>query len=382
LEYYGNIKEESDYLVVINKDAPVYFIQMKTRILLVYSSYSSFVRRDHEMLRKHFRVDTFHFKNSKKPAKLFGEMFRQLFFLLTKGRKYDLVFLWFSDFHAFLPLFLSRILGYRSLIIIGGFDAVSIPEIEFGVFYRKNIRQRLVRYNYRRADLLLPVDSSLIFSENSYCGTVQQVGVKAFIPNLQTPFLTLPTGYDETGWKRKTDVELRFDFVTVAGSRDLVSYRRKGIDFVLELAKLLPEYSFLVIGLEAVSLQTAKEHAPENVTLLPYLKQEEIISWLSASKVYLQLSLSEGLPNALCEAMLCECIPVGSSVNGIPFAIGDTGGILEERDPDTALVLLQNWVKADRSFGQKARERIIQMYPAGQRENGLLKAIERLVNGD
>jgi len=34
----------------------------------------------------------------------------------------------------------------------------------------------------------------------------------------------------------------------------------------------------------------------------------------------------ERLPNALhCEAMLCECVPVGTRYCGIPTAIGDTG---------------------------------------------------------
>jgi len=51
---------------------------------------------------------------------------------------------------------------------------------------------------------------------------------------------------------------------------------------------------------------------------------EELIKYYQKAKVY-QLSEYEGLPNALCEAMLCECVPAGTRYCGIPTAIGDTG---------------------------------------------------------
>jgi len=49
------------------------------------------------------------------------------------------------------------------------------------------------------------------------------------------------------------------------------------------------------------------------------------------AKVFVQASITEGMPNTLSEAMLLECIPVGSNINGIPDAIGETGIIIKHR---------------------------------------------------
>src|SRR5690606_39307412 len=50
---------------------------------------------------------------------------------------------------------------------------------------------------------------------------------------------------------------------------------------------------------------------PENVTIVGPRPREALPAEYGAASVYLQLSRSEGLPNVLCEAMACGCIPVG-----------------------------------------------------------------------
>ena len=67
---------------------------------------------------------------------------------------------------------------------------------------------------------------------------------------------------------------------------------------------------------------------------------DELLNYFQRAKVFCQFSFSEGLPNTLCEAMLCECIPVGSNVNGIPKAIGDYGYILQLKDVNKAKELV------------------------------------------
>jgi glycosyltransferase involved in cell wall biosynthesis len=92
---------------------------------------------------------------------------------------------------------------------------------------------------------------------------------------------------------------------------------------------------------------------------------------------YFQLSIMEGFPNALAEAMLCGCIPIGSNVSGIPFIIGDTGYILNKRDINELNLLVEN-VLNDRKrdqFPVLARKRIEEHFSYDQRRKMFEKVI-------
>ena len=68
---------------------------------------------------------------------------------------------------------------------------------------------------------------------------------------------------------------------------------------------------------------------PKNVKILGKQNGQQLKTLYGLNEFYFQGSKIEGLPNVLCEAMLCECIPLGNRVFGIPNAIGDTGIIFE-----------------------------------------------------
>jgi hypothetical protein len=74
--------------------------------------------------------------------------------------------------------------------------------------------------------------------------------------------------------------------------------------------------------------------------------------------------------------MLCECIPVGSNVNGIPDAMGSTGVIVTERD----MVSLRSAVEKAFSMntGSAARMHTLAHFSLelrGTRVNNALKGI-------
>jgi len=103
----------------------------------------------------------------------------------------------------------------------------------------------------------------------------------------------------------------------------------------------------------------------------------ELLRFYQRARIYCQPSRREGLSNALCEAMLCGCIPVATDVGGTAGAVGDTGFVVPSSDP----VALADAVDAARSSskdGAKARERVRALFPKERRERRLKEVVRSL----
>ena len=96
---------------------------------------------------------------------------------------------------------------------------------------------------------------------------------------------------------------------------------------------------------------------------------------MDRAKVFCQFSLAEGLPNTLCEAMLCECIPVGSSVNGIPKAIENKELLIPKPDLLLAQKAIKYAIQMDDHEGVKFRNSVIDKFPKSKREEAIKSII-------
>lgn len=224
--------------------------------------------------------------------------------------------------------------------------------------------------------MILPVHESLVFQNYEYApsGAPAQ-GYCHFAPKTKkVPYLPVPYGYDVNFFKPDEQIERRPNsFVTIGILDEKNVFFRKGMDLVIELAKLKPESVFTIVGGESTHIAL-----PENVKLLPKCKPEEIVRILSSHTFYLQLSLMEGFPNALAEAMLCGCIPIGSNVSGIPHIIGDCGIIIEKKDLNLLNESINAFVRNNdlAAYSKKARLRISSNFTAKHRLDLLKSVIE------
>jgi glycosyltransferase involved in cell wall biosynthesis len=349
---------------------------------MVDPGFSSFVRKDREILEKKFRVDNFHYRASKNPVEFVIQIMRLLAASLRFATSSELVYIWFADYHSLIPALIAKSFGKKVVVVTGGFDAVSIPMLSYGVFVKNNFRSWCASTTYKLADLVLPVDASLAEGLNQYAdpdGKGLPVGIRNFVRNLRSRIEVLPTGYNPDLWKRHTGMPRNASVLSVAFITKEQTFKLKGFDLLIETARLLPDVPFTLAGISPHIQNKYRNILPHNVSLIDPVPYHELPKLYSSHKVYAQLSLSEGLPNSLCEAMLCECVPVGSLVNGIPTAIGNTGLLLEHQDAQKTAELISKALKTDEQTGIEARNQIIRNFPEHRREENLMKLLEEIL---
>jgi glycosyltransferase involved in cell wall biosynthesis len=317
------------------------------KILLIAAFDAPFIQDDLVILRKHYSVQSQIGHGYRAAAKI-------AFCVLTA----DVVYCWFASSYAFIGVLIAYLLGKKSIVITGGVDAAKDQELGYGIWLNP-LKARLVRWVYRHASYVLVVDQTLktkIIELAKYSGN-----------NISC----VPTGYDSSFWKPlgvKEQVVL-----TVAMARDRMTFNRKGIDLLIEAANALPTVQFNVIGTDqALALEL---RPPLNIKFYSAMARNDLLPFYQRAKVYCQPSRWEGLPNALCEAMSCECVPVTTDVGGNPTAVGHTGFVVPADNVDALTVAIQKALGADQVYGMEARARIVALFPREKRETELLYRI-------
>lgn len=347
---------------------------MKPTILYFYPNSTAFIRRDLEILSEKYTVKDFNLDTKHKiflPIKLFS----QLFFLLFKGGNSKAFVCHFAGYSSLLPAVYAKIFKKKCLIIVAGTDASKFKGFGYGSFV-KTFYGLATKWSLNLASKILPVHESLVYQQYEYCdwGKPAQ-GYTVFAPkSKKNPFKSIYYGYDPEAFSPGTIAKIPNSFITVGNLQSPKVFIRKGNDLIIELARKRPDLSFTLVGWDG----KMKFDFPGNVDLKPYMNQADLVKEMASHEFYFQLSVMEGFPNALAEAMLCGCIPIGSSVSGIPFIIGNTGYVLERRSVDELEKLVDQALADQRknSLGKEARKRISEEFTYGRRLNELVSVIE------
>jgi glycosyltransferase involved in cell wall biosynthesis len=317
------------------------------KILFISAFSAPFIQEDLDFLSRSFPI-----------TRQIGSGFLQIIRIVLTCFKTDIAFCWFGSIYAFVAVVMMNILHRKSMIVLGGVDVSKEKEINYGIWLSP-WKAACMRFAFRHASVLLPVDESLAHSAKELAKYDGQ------------NIMVLPTGYDAhfwvpQGWKEPI-------VLTVATVKDVVQLKRKGLDILIEAARCLQEKKFYVVGTDRLSV--AHLHPPSNIEFIPYVQREHLLPFYRRALIYCQPSLREGLPNALCEAMLCECIPVVTDVGGNAGAIGLTGILVRPKDVESLTDALQRAFSLPQEHGRHARKRIMEKFPKERRQEALLKLL-------
>ncbi|HEY6191455.1 MAG TPA: glycosyltransferase family 4 protein [Bacteroidota bacterium] len=317
-------------------------------VLFISAFHTPFIQDDIDLLERHFTV-----------RKKIGHGLGAALSIAVGAFGSDVVFCWFASVYAFIGVAFGKLFGMKSVVVVGGVDVAGDEELKYGLWLSP-WRGRLVRFALRGASRVLVVDPSL--KDDAIRLAAYDGG------NIRY----LPTGYNPMAWKPAGEKEP--EVLTVAVVNERSRLKVKGIDSLVEAARRLPGMTFTVIGVDERFWRTLQP--PLNMRFLPIMARSELLPYYQRSKVYCQPSLREGLPNTLCEAMLCGCLPVGSDTGGIRTAVGETGILVPPGEIESLVEALQKAIGAASDAGLRARARIVAMFPREKRDAELLTLLD------
>ncbi len=148
---------------------------------------------------------------------------------------------------------------------------------------------------------------------------------------------------------KKFKMEKKEPFVLFVGNL----IRRKGLEYLIEVAKELQDVDFLLVG-RGKERERLEVMAPKNVKFLGYVSDKELIDLYSRALIFCLPSVGEGFGLVLLEAMASGCVIVSTiplDYEGIRVEIDDVLGL-----KNVIRSLLDEPKKTER-MGRKNRKR-------------------------
>ena len=316
---------------------------------------SSFIKRDYEILKKHFDVDVM------EPPKKKTGWLKYVFNVAKKVKQSNLTFCWFAGWHSAFAVLFSRLFWKKSIVVAGGYDCACVPEIDYGAF--TNFKERIpAKFVLKNADLAVSISKSNQRELLDKVKPKKNVLIYNGIPLEKFVF----GDYDKE------------EIAITIGAIKWPNLKRKGIEIFVKAAQYLPDVPFIVIGkFIDNSVNYLKQIASSNAKFVDFVSDEELLKWYQRAKVYVQASAHEGFGIAAAEAMLCGCIPVVTDRFALPEVVGNTGFYVPYGDEKATAEAVKKALNSNK--GKEARERIKHMFPIEKREIELIEIINEVL---
>ncbi len=323
------------------------------RVLVIYNHNSSWLRDDIRLLSKHFDVETFFYKRDKKQKNLSS---------LVKNA--DIVYVWFASYHGLKAAYLAKKYEKKVITVASGYSVANVSQYNYGLaskFYTRWIP----KYILKNSDVVIAV------SESNKKEILHLMKNKADV-------IVIPHGFDKEKYRPDEKIKKERIVITVGGL-DRISWKRKGIDRFISVARHFPDAIFMVIGKIKDDVKDRIKNVSSNVKFTGYVSDQELLKFYQKAKVYVQFSFHEAFGCSVAEAMLCNCIPVVTDIGSLPEVVGDTGFYVPYWSQDAAVQAINKAFNAPEKLGDKASIRVTDKFSLGTREEKLRVLIEGMV---
>ncbi len=317
------------------------------RVLFLYRDDAPFVRADLAVIKE--RHDVRALDCSPSPG------------FLAIGRalaRADLSYSWFALGYAARAVLAGKILRRPSIVVAGGWDVVSMPEIGYGAVRSARGRAR-ARLTLRSADRVLAFSK---WSANAIRAVSGREAEVVFL------------GVDVERFRPAAEKE---NLVVTVGNVSRETIERKGLRTFVHTASHLPNIRFVLVGRHVDdALDELRRDASPNVEFPGYVSDEQLTNLLARSRVYVQVSYNEGFGLSLAEAMAAGCVPVVTRAGAIPEVAGDVGFYVPFGDSRATSRAVSDAFASSREGA--ARTRIVENFPLDRRRRALLRIIEEV----
>ena len=324
--------------------------------MFIRPSEASFIEQDLKLLSNHYEVRTLDvFEKGRSLGnriKVFWRMFRGVIWS-------DVTYSWFAEVYALWAVRLSRLLGKRSVVVIGGYEVAQVPEISYGSALHPETREMV-------AKILMKANKSIAVSE------YVMRSAKTIAPEANIEVV-----YNAVDVEALVPTKPKLELVITVGGATEPRWVLKGIDIFVAASTKLPGIKFVVIGPYDQHVVEGLQKMNLAVEFTGELPRERLIEWMDKAKVCCQLSRVESFGMALAESMSMECFPVVSDQGALPEVVGDAGLVVPYGDAAEAAEAIKKglyWAK-----GHEARLRIEEHFSVGKREKELCRVIDSLV---
>ena len=213
--------------------------------------------------------------------------------VLIKGWNADFFLCIFANDRTAINIVISKLYRKKLVAIVGGHAVENMPEINYGSTTK--FKQWRVRWILKHADVVLP------FSDYGKKNALNFYN--------KDRYTVVPLSIDTNKYKPKGNKK---DVVVTVGMLRKSNIKRKGFDTFINVAKLLPDVEFYLVGKTIDdTIDYVNDKKTSNLHVFSDISDGQLLQLYQRAKVYCALSYQEGdISGAIGEAISCGCVPV------------------------------------------------------------------------